>query len=266
MDFAEWERWSQKNIRATDAVVVESTTNAWHIYDRIAPLAGYAVIANPIAIGKKKVTPVLADGARETDNKDVLHLAELLAGNMLPIVWVPPDEVRELRALIAHRRRLLKRRTMLRNGMHSVLHRHNVKPPRKGSLFGVENRNWWNKLELPISEKLSVAHDLSTLDHLAPQIEQVDAELKRMTTTEPWMEMSSWLLQLTGFGLITTLTVLAAIGDVSRFEDAKKLVGYAGLGSSVHPVQSGRDWVTVARSGAQAPSPKLAVQTCAGQW
>jgi hypothetical protein len=33
---------------------------------------------------------------------------------------------------------------------------------------------------------------------------------------------------------LTAITILAAIGDISRFENAKKLVGYAGLGSRVH--------------------------------
>jgi transposase len=30
------------------------------------------------------------------------------------------------------------------------------------------------------------------------------------------------------------VTVLSAIGDISRFEDAKHLVGYAGIGAGVH--------------------------------
>ena len=30
------------------------------------------------------------------------------------------------------------------------------------------------------------------------------------------------------------MTVLSAIGDISRFENAKQLVGYAGIGAGVH--------------------------------
>jgi hypothetical protein len=46
-------------------------------------------------------------------------------------------------------------------------------------------------------------------------------------------------MQLPGLGLIGALVpakagMLAAIGDVTRFASAKKLVGYAGLGASVH--------------------------------
>ena len=42
------------------------------------------------------------------------------------------------------------------------------------------------------------------------------------------------LLQLAGFGVVTAVTVWAAIGDIQRFEDAQHLVGYAGLGTRVH--------------------------------
>jgi hypothetical protein len=42
------------------------------------------------------------------------------------------------------------------------------------------------------------------------------------------------LLQLPGVGLITTLTLLAASGDITRFPTASQLVGYAGLGGRVH--------------------------------
>jgi hypothetical protein len=34
--------------------------------------------------------------------------------------------------------------------------------------------------------------------------------------------------------MLTAITILAAIGDITRFPTAKKLVGYAGLGTRVH--------------------------------
>jgi hypothetical protein len=41
-------------------------------------------------------------------------------------------------------------------------------------------------------------------------------------------------MQLPGVGVIVAMTVLSAIGDITRFESAKELVGYAGLGAGVH--------------------------------
>jgi len=48
MDFTQWKRWQVANLKETDAVVVESTTNAWHLYDQVEPLVGLAVVANPM--------------------------------------------------------------------------------------------------------------------------------------------------------------------------------------------------------------------------
>lgn len=41
------------------------------------------------------------------------------------------------------------------------------------------------------------------------------------------------LVQMPGMGLVNGMTILAAIGDITRFPTAKKLVGYAGLGARV---------------------------------
>jgi len=41
-------------------------------------------------------------------------------------------------------------------------------------------------------------------------------------------------VQIPGIAWLTALTLLAAIGDISRFPSAKHLVGYAGLGARVH--------------------------------
>jgi len=41
-------------------------------------------------------------------------------------------------------------------------------------------------------------------------------------------------MQLPGIGLLTAMTILGAIGDVTRFGASKQLVGYAGLGAGVH--------------------------------
>jgi len=44
----------------------------------------------------------------------------------------------------------------------------------------------------------------------------------------------TFLIQLPGISTLSALTILAAIGEIERFETPKKLVGYAGLGAGVH--------------------------------
>jgi hypothetical protein len=106
--------------------------------------------------------------------------------------------------------------------------------PPAGELFWESHRPWWEGLTVSTTERLRIRQDLATLDHLRPQLAEVDAELARLSTEAPWAKDVPLLMQLPGFGLLTVMTVLGAIGEVPRFETAKHLVGYAGLGSSVH--------------------------------
>lgn len=227
IDVDDYPQWAQANLKPGDAVVIEATTNTWTLYDATAPLVGKVVVAHPFAVKQ------IANARVKTDKLDVYRLARLLAADLVPEVWVPPIEVRELRTLIAHRRRLVKLRTMTKNRLHSLVHRNNLVPP-EGGPFAAKNRSWWEGLSLSSVEKLRIRQDLALLDHLEPQITEVDQELARLSTQPPWVDYTPYLLQLPGFGLINVMTVLSAIGDITRFPNAKKLVGYAGLGSSVH--------------------------------
>lgn len=76
--------------------------------------------------------------------------------------------------------------------------------------------------------------DLATLDTLDGLIAEVEAELRRLSTTAPWAEQVPYLVQLSGIGVLAAMTLLAGIGDITRFPRAKDLVGYAGLGAGVH--------------------------------
>jgi hypothetical protein len=70
---------------------------------------------------------------------------------------------------------------------------------------------------------------MSTKEHLTEQAEKITKKLARMSHRKPWAGSMLYLMQLPGFGVITGMTVLAAIGEISRFEDFKKLASYSGL-------------------------------------
>lgn len=220
-------QWVEANLKLSDAVVIEATTNTWTLYDLINPLVGKTVVAHPPKV--RMVT-----GSRvKTDKTAVWALAQLLIAGLIPEVWVPPIPVRELRALVSHRRRLVQTRGRTQNRLHSVTHRLNLTPP-QGKVFAPKHRQWWLNLDLSPSERLRLLQDLDTLDHLQVQIEATEEELERLSLSQPWAPFVPFLLQLPGFGLIVVMTILAAIGDISRFPHPKKLVGYSGLGASIH--------------------------------
>lgn len=101
-----WPNWAKKNLHATDAPVIEATTHAWDFYDETQPSVGRMVVANAMKV------KLIAQTRVKTDQRDTFASARLLAAGLIPDVWVPPTEVRELRGLIAHRRQMVKRRTI----------------------------------------------------------------------------------------------------------------------------------------------------------
>ncbi len=225
--FAAFATWAQDHLCTTDAVVLEASANAWLLHDQLAPLVASVTVAHPLGV------KLIAAARVKTDGRDTIKLARLLAANLIPPVWVPPAPVRELRALVTHRKRLVQQRTQARNRLHAVLHRHNLTVP-DGKPFASHQREWWLALNLAPSEQLRVHQDLELLDALQRLITEVERELGRLSTCSPWVEQVPFLVQLPGIGVLTAMIVLAGIGDITRFPSARQLVGYAGLGTSVH--------------------------------
>ncbi len=221
--------WAGRHLLPTDHVVLETTINAWTFYDQLAPLVSRVVVANPAHI------KLIAASVVKTDKRDTLVLARLLAANLIPAVWVPPLEVRELRAVVTHRQRLVKQRTMAKNRLQSLLHQHNLTPP-GADPFAPTHQTWWETLEhtLPASERLRAQQDRALVAFLTTLIHTVEEELAQLSQREPWRDQVPFLIQLPGIGLLGAMTVLATIGDIRRFASSKHLVGYAGLGARIH--------------------------------
>ena len=64
--------WAAGHLTEQDLVVIESTTNAWHVYDLLAPLVAEVKVANPIRIKQ------IAEGA---DTRQLLPSAGLVVRN-----------------------------------------------------------------------------------------------------------------------------------------------------------------------------------------
>jgi transposase len=116
MDIERYPQWAKVNLTSKDCLVIEASVNTWDLYDLTAAVAGKVVVAHPLQV------KLIASARVKTDKLDVYRLARLLAGDLIPEVWVPPIPVRELRNLVAHRRRVIQLRTMTRNRLHSLAH------------------------------------------------------------------------------------------------------------------------------------------------
>jgi len=224
VELSHLESWMKKNLTKQDEVVLEMTTNTWQLYDELVEHAGSVMVVHPPHVALITRSQVM------TDKIAASILARLLAKGLLVGIWVPPLEIRELRGLVAQRQKMTRLATQAKNRLHAVIQRHHLKPP-EGNPFAKTNNGWWQALALGRLEKLNLQSDLETLQFAQQQEARIE---KEMTGIAVENEEIGRLLHIAGFGVITAITVYAAIGDIHRFEDAKHLVGYAGMGTRVH--------------------------------
>jgi hypothetical protein len=109
------------------------------------------------------------------------------------------------------------------------------KPP-CSDLFGVKGRKWLGHVQqqLPVDEAETVQAALRQVAFLDKEIEQVEQLISKQILS--WPEARR-LLTIPGVNLIAAASFLAAVGDIKRFQNPKRLVAYLGLDPRVR--QSG---------------------------
>lgn len=173
-------------------------------------------------------TKLIAGTKLKNDKVDALALAELLRSDFLPTAYRAPEKTRDLREFMRHRAFLVRLRARIRGRVHQILWKHGIISP-WSDLFGIKAQQWLGKLELrsPYREEreelTAMWKDISTrLDIHNRTCEELTARNVK----------AGLLMSIPGIGIITSLTILAEVGDFSRFSSPDKLACYAGLVSS----------------------------------
>ena len=179
-------------------------------------------------------TKAIAWAKTKTDRVDARILAHPLRANLVAESYVPPAELREVRALVRHRLAIVKIRTMVKNKIHSLIDKNGL-APEYSDLFGRAGREWLRTVQFESSlDRLMLDNHLTHLNSLQDQIHTVDQEILSRATRDEYVRL---LLSMTGVNIYTALLLRSEIGDITRFPDHKKLVSWAGLAPSLH--QSG---------------------------
>src|SRR5262249_14910240 len=111
----------------------------------------------------------------KTDRRDARHILTLLSEQRFPIIWVPDPGVRDLQALVAHRMRLVRVRTMVRHGVHAIAL--NYRLPVGASLSPRRGIAQLQALSLPAHTAHRRAESLELLRWLDERIEALDTKV-----------------------------------------------------------------------------------------
>jgi transposase len=211
-----------------DEVALEATGNTHAIARLLERRVGRVVVANPAK------TRAIAEAKVKTDKVDAEALAQLLAADYLPAVWLPDDETHALRRQVNRRAHIVRQRTRLKNGVHGILHRNLVPRCPAADLFGRKGRAWLAEQALPADERQAAEALLRQLDFHAEELRLIDAELGRVGLRRDDVRR---LMTIPGVDATVALSIVAAVGDFGRFSRPEKLVRYFGLNPRVR--QSG---------------------------
>jgi transposase len=215
-------------LRGDDQVALEATGNSDAIANLLMPLVGKVVVSNP------SKTRAIAEAKVKTDKVDARILAQLLAADFLPPVWLPDERTRCLRRQVTRRAHIVRQRTRIKNQVHAILARNLAPTPPVSDLFGTTGRHWLSRQDLPADERAAVQALLRQLDFHGTELAVVDKELAVEAFADP---VVARLMTIPGVDAIAAISIVAAVGDFSRFDDPHKLVAYVGLNPKVR--QSG---------------------------
>ena len=215
------------SLESTDRVVMEVSSSAWEVARRLEGRCERVVVVSPDDTG-------IAHARAKTDRIDARTLASLLWKGELEAVWTPDDRVRVLRRRLHRREQLVRARTRAKNEVHAVLMRTLQGKPPCSDIFG-------QGPPLARAPAAAAGRGGRDLGSALRQIDFLDAEIEQVERTVA-KQMLSWpearrLLTVPGVNVIAAATFLAAVGDIDRFRDSRKLIAYLGLDPRVR--QSG---------------------------
>jgi transposase len=210
--------------------VLESTTNSRPVQRLLRQAAtgvGFEEVTADVLNARK--LRIIAESVSKCDAIDGRVLNQLARSNLtLPTCYMSDDEEFALREHLRARSDLVRMRTMIKNRIHSVLHRRGILTPKEG-LFSKDGRKFLDELALDDAGRTIATQYLTALDQFETLIDQSDKDLRQVMRRPRWAKPAALLQTMPGIGVITALTILAELGDLKRFRSRAAVANYAGL-------------------------------------
>lgn len=201
------------------------------------------------AVVAPSLIPRKAGERLKTDRRDALALARLHRAGELTAVWVPDQEQEAIRDLTRAREDMKSLELKSRQRLGAYLLRH-------GRIYAGKSR--WTQAHFRWLETVKFDSPLQQIV-LQEYIDTVKAMQKRVAALEAQMHeaLAGWslgavaqaLMALRGVSLITAMTVLAELGDITRFDSPRELMAYLGLVPSEHSSGGSRRQGSITRTG-----------------
>ena len=184
------------------------------------------------AVVAPTLVPTKARDRVKTDRRDAVKLARCHRAGDLTAVWVPSAETEALRDLVRAREAAKQDQLRARHRLGKFLLRTGRRPPFVGKAWTLPYMAWVRQLryEQAAQEwtRLDLLHEV---EHMAERVKRLEEAIREAVKLAPaqMREVIRGLQCLRGVAEISAVTVVAELGQISRFESARQLMGYSGM-------------------------------------
>lgn len=212
-----------RQLDAADTVAVEATQNIYYFYDQVKSYVTRVAVVDTYRF------QVIARAKKKTDRADAAALARFLKLGWWPEVTVPSEQTRALRQLLEARETLVSTRTKLKHMAHAAFSRNGIALTRAAFAAPVSRARLMAREDLPGHDLVILRAGLRQIEELGTEVNALEQEI---IARGKGLKGLRRLLQVHGLNLLSAISLLAEIGDITQFETSKQLVSYAGLATS----------------------------------
>lgn len=193
-----------------------------------------AALGVPCEVVAPTLVPTKAGDRVKTDRRDAEKLARSYRAGDLTAVWVPDAAHEALRDLVRAREAAKKDQLRARHRLGKFLLRHGRRPPTPMAAWSPRHLTWIRQVqfEQPAQEATRLDY-LHEVDHVIGRIARLERAIDEAVKTAPirMRAVIDALQALRGIALVSAVTIVAEVGDLSRFARAPQLMGYSGMGA-----------------------------------
>lgn len=173
---------------------------------------------------------------QKTDDKDAQMLLELvrgyvLAGNSLPVIWTPPQRLRDDRELVRCRVDTADECSRVKLQILSLLKRRGLVVPERLRNWPKAMFAWLRSLAQGLDSCVApvLRNLVDRLEMNQRHLKELDQAVKELSETDRYRGMVNEVRKLPGVGLLTAMTFLTELGDLTRFQNRREVAAYLGL-------------------------------------
>jgi transposase len=225
------------------AFCYETGPCGYGLYRQITDMGYRCDVVAPSLIPKKSGNRV------KTTRRDSLSLAGLYRAGELTSVWVPNKEQEAMRDLTRAREdmKAMERHSRQRLGGF-LLRQGKVYPGR--SRWTQAHFRWLEGVRFETATQQIVLQEyIDMVKHAQGRVKAMEEEMRKALDGWKLKEVVEGLMALRGIDLIAAMTIVAELGDISRFESPRQLMAHLGLVPSEHSRGEKRKQGGITRTG-----------------